>query len=717
MPALDFKQAASTLIDQGASTDEIKLIFGRMKREASQLIDQGKSVAEIEALQRQAKWKNTQLFQPVAPPKPEKFEGQGFTRNLQEEFGTGVRNVFNPSEASFPGSEWLRNKGAIGEFGADIVGAGLGASQAAFAIPSAIVKTYASDPLREAGHEKWALAADVAGGLALPFGGGPLRALGATSKYGKTALKVAGAALDPLSAVGALGKGGKLKTATRTADIVTAKANIAHETNRLKEAEDLLLGYKQNRGSLQRETEALIAPQVPVMPQRFAETLIKPADEVAAGAEDAAKLFKATKVTATEDLFAQSKVKYDEIRAKYGHVTVPEDEAQKVAEAVSSLGDDLRTTTASKAVSGKLAETSAPLIAGGRPIEGLGAYAQEFIKKAMGQGQMVDIADFLAMRNRLSAQNRISHDVNVINANKGVIKIIDQSLEKFPGTIGQELGEAGKFHRYVHETVGPSSITQRIFKQNPENVVKNIFLPEGKTTPNITTIRKAKDIFMRENPEGWSAITQQALYEFGNRIKDGRTGVLDVQKFNREFNKFENAFREALGTGQFEAMRDFRNMIRQVNQDSSVFRAAQRRLTDITKGVSRDISEQSHVVQHQGRVLRSSQTELKNLTGQRPGLAQVFMSPYTTLAIAQVFQAVQAGITQGIASPAVMRQLMQGVIWYTVGNPDFLTKLIGSPKMSKALSVIASGESRGPKIQNAARIMYEGMQENKGEQK
>ena len=47
---LDMKQAASNMIDGGASDDEIKGVLGHLKQYAGQLIDEGKSDQEVESL-------------------------------------------------------------------------------------------------------------------------------------------------------------------------------------------------------------------------------------------------------------------------------------------------------------------------------------------------------------------------------------------------------------------------------------------------------------------------------------------------------------------------------------------------------------------------------------------------------------------------------------------------------------------------------------------
>lgn len=73
---LDFKQAASNMIDSGATDDDIKGVLGNLKKYGGDLMDQGKSDAEIESLVGKTKWKDAELFKvpapaahPLAPPR------------------------------------------------------------------------------------------------------------------------------------------------------------------------------------------------------------------------------------------------------------------------------------------------------------------------------------------------------------------------------------------------------------------------------------------------------------------------------------------------------------------------------------------------------------------------------------------------------------------------------------------------------------------------
>lgn len=61
---LDFKQAASSMIDTGATDDEIKTVIGNMKNYASQMIDEGKPDAEIVKTLQATTWNNKPIFTP-----------------------------------------------------------------------------------------------------------------------------------------------------------------------------------------------------------------------------------------------------------------------------------------------------------------------------------------------------------------------------------------------------------------------------------------------------------------------------------------------------------------------------------------------------------------------------------------------------------------------------------------------------------------------------
>lgn len=112
--SLDFKQAASTMIDLGASDDDIRATIGALKQEALSLMDKGASDAEIERAISQSLWKtpsgkNAPLFQPspsqsildkvtelekrtqkvMAVPRPQ----EGFVETLKHEFNAGIDEI------------------------------------------------------------------------------------------------------------------------------------------------------------------------------------------------------------------------------------------------------------------------------------------------------------------------------------------------------------------------------------------------------------------------------------------------------------------------------------------------------------------------------------------------------------------------------------------------------------------------------------------------
>lgn len=704
------REAARIMMQDGATDDEVRTVLGGTKDYAKKLMSEGMSDQQVESLIGQTKWKDKPIFKAAAAPAPTKPEKPGFTENLTEEFKGGVRTMMNPSEAQFPGSEYLRSKGTVGETAANVIGSALGGSQAAFAVPSAAAKTYVGEPLREAGYPKLGTAAEIAAGLGLSMAGAPIRAAGAAAKYGPGILKAVGTALDPLAAVGSFGAATKAKIAGREAKIAETGAKIGAETAGLEQAKSALEGAKAGKAGLEAEMAGMRPPQVPVAPERFAQTLIKPEGEVTKGAERAAETFKQVKTTTTENLFGQSSANYKALEARYGGIPVAMDDVKRISGAISDLQESMRGTTGMRAVQAKTGSME-PTVHG-QSISGLGPDAVKFIEGQLSAGAGLHVQDLMQMRDKLVAQNRSLGDLSAINANKRVISTIDDALDKLPQQAGKDFNQARVFHQYVHEVVGPESITRQIFHQTPENVVKNIFLPEGKTAPNIDAIRKSKEIFQRTLPEGWSTITNQALNEFGARIKDAKTGTLDVQRFNREFNKFEGAFREALPPSQFQTMKDFRDIVHQFNNESAAFRAAQAGLKEKIAGAGKEVSQARQGVALQGQALSAAKKEAAGAQGQtsyRTGAVGQFASPYAMMALAQVGQALQATFTGSYA--AAGRQLAQGVVWYTLGNPDFITKMLGNPKLGGALRVIASGESQGPKVLNAGRMLYEAMQE------
>ena len=137
------------LIDAGANDAQIIAVRNEVRKSIGEMVDAGKSDQEIQNVVRQTKWGDKPVFKsaPTAQA-PETNEPPTLVQNISGQLREGIRGAINPSSVQFPGSEALSSYGMPGEIARGVIGSALGASQAAYAIPSGIAQTYVTQPLR-----------------------------------------------------------------------------------------------------------------------------------------------------------------------------------------------------------------------------------------------------------------------------------------------------------------------------------------------------------------------------------------------------------------------------------------------------------------------------------------------------------------------------------------------------------------------------------------
>lgn len=298
----------------------------------------------------------------------------------------------------------------------------------------------------------------------------------------------------------------------------------------------------------------------------------------------------------------------------------------------------------------------------------------------------------------------------------------------------EALGQAKAFHAQISELVGPDSLAQKVFNLKPDQVVSNVFLPgESGTRPNISMIRDAKKIYTAQNPEAWRELTGSALKQLQGLSSDINTGTLDAQKFHRNWARYGETFKEALEPDQYLALKGIDATIARYNIDTKTALKAMRENRTATMGLKEtaqdtkaqfgpDLSQLQEQIRGQKGTVSEAQKQLNQLSqSAKSGMRSGISNPYMWMAIAQVGQALQATFTANWAGAG--RQLAQGVVWYTIGNPMYLEKLMGNKNLSKALAVV-SGVSRGAEegTRNARYVrmllddIRQDMEQNQGQQ-
>ncbi len=337
------------------------------------------------------------------------------------------------------------------------------------------------------------------------------------------------------------------------------------------------------------------------------------------------------------------------------------------------------------------------------------AYRQ-VIANALGAGEKpVDVNKLIRLDQILSEAGRSYGNSGNLAARSAVRQMQSKVQDALSQTgAADALKNAKAFHAQISELVGPDSLAQKVFNLKPDQVVANVFLPaESGTRPNISMIRDAKKIYTANNPEAWQELTGSALKQLQTISADINSGTLDAQKFHRNWARYGETFKEALEPDQYNALKGIDSTIARYNIDAKTAMKAMRENRAAATGLKEtaqetkaqfgpDLSQLREQIAGQRGTVKDAQQQLEALSkSAKSGMRSGISNPYMWMAVAQVGQALQATFTANWAGAG--RQLAQGVVWYTLGNPMYLEKVMGNPNLSKALAVI-SGASKGTEV-------------------
>ncbi len=337
------------------------------------------------------------------------------------------------------------------------------------------------------------------------------------------------------------------------------------------------------------------------------------------------------------------------------------------------------------------------------------AYRQ-VIANALGAGEKpVDVNKLIRLDQILSEAGRSYGNSGNLAARSAVRQMQSKVQDALSQTgAADALQSAKAFHAQISELVGPDSLAQKVFNLKPDQVVANVFLPaESGTRPNISMIRDAKKIYTANNPEAWQELTGSALKQLQTISADINSGTLDAQKFHRNWARYGETFKEALEPDQYNALKGIDSTIAKYNIDAKTAMKAMRENRIAATGLKEtaqetkaqfgpDLSQLREQIAGQRGTVKDAQQQLETLSkSAKSGMRSGISNPYMWMAVAQVGQALQATFTANWAGAG--RQLAQGVVWYTLGNPMYLEKVMSKPGLSKALAVI-SGASKGTEV-------------------
>jgi len=703
----------------------------------------------------------------AAPPQQQK---KGLTQYIGDEFKAGVKEATSPSTVQYPLAE------TIGNFSPtlrNIFGSLLGASRAAYAVPTGLAEKYVTEPLKEgaapytpeqlahmkqfepgryqaisqmtpeeqkAGQERAAETAGTLASLGLTGVG-----TGLVRNAPNIVLRTAGRVLDPLASAGGINRPGALKDALEaraqgitdaTGNLSTAKTELQQlidRQNAMKAQQaDILTNIGQGQKTL-RDTR----PVMPTAPDVSGVNLADTVTQAAPGKVEAGQQFGKVVKGETKRLYAQSSKNYENIAKQFGDEVVDPAKLQPIVDEAVGLEGELRGVPASKRVAmqipgnqqGQMLEPATRLNkwieAGDKTLRNLPAESiqqltdmekagtlttdtyRQVLANAMGAGEKpVDVNKLIRLDQVLSEAGRSYGNSGNIAARSAIRQMQGKVQDALSQTGAAEaLGQAKAFHAQISELVGPDSLAQKVFNLKPDQVVANVFLPgEAGTRPNISMIRDAKKIYTAQNPEAWHELTGSALKQLQGLSSDINTGTLDAQKFHRNWARYGETFKEALDPDQYAALKGIDATIAKYNIDSKTAlkamrenRAAQTGLKEAAQDTKMqfgpDLSQLQEQIRGQKGTVSEAQKQLNQLSqSAKSGMRSGISNPYMWMAVAQVGQALQATFTANWAGAG--RQLAQGVVWYTIGNPMYLEKMMGNKNLSKALAVV-SGVSRG----------------------
>jgi len=704
-----------------------------------------------------------------AAPQPKK----GLMQYIGDEAKAGLTEMSSPSTAQFPGSEAIANFSPTAR---NVIGSVLGASRAAYAIPTGIAQKYVTEPLKEgaapytperlaqmkqfepglyqaisqmtpeqqkAGQERAAETAGTLASIGLTAGG-----TGLVQNAPNVALRTAGRFLDPLASAGGINRPGALKDAleARAQGITDATGNLSTAKDQLQQLLDQSAAKKAQQADIltnigqQQKTLRDTRPVMPTAPDVSGVNLADTVTQAAPGKIEAGQQFGQVVKGETKRLYAQSSKNYENIAKQFGDEVVPQAALQPIVDEAVGLEGELRGVPASKRVAlqipgnqqGQMLEPATRLSkwidAGDKTLRNLPAESiqqltemekagtlttdtyRQVLANAMGAGDKpVDVNKLIRLDQVLSEAGRSYGNSGNIAA-RSAIRQMQSKVQDALGQTGaaDALGQAKAFHAQISELVGPDSLAQKVFNLKPDQVVSNVFLPaESGTRPNISMIRDAKKIYTAQNPEAWHELTGSALQQLQTLSTDINSGALDAQKFHRNWARYGETFKEALEPDQYGALKGIDATIAKYNIDTKTALKAMRENRTAQIGLKEtaqdtkaqfgpDLAQLQEQIRGQKGTVSEAQKQLNQLSqSAKSGMRSGISNPYMWMAIAQVGQALQATFTANWAGAG--RQLAQGVVWYTIGNPMYLEKLMGNKNLSKALAVV-SGVSKGVEV-------------------
>lgn len=610
---------------------------------------------------------------------------------------------------------------------------GLGLSKAIYSIPGGIARQYVGrpfdSPIAEAITET---ALSVGGGgfpkiaKFLPEIPGIFQLADKIPSLGaRLGAKAVGKALDPLAT------SSKAVTVESRINEALGKRDeaIAAATDKLTEAKKVLSDKELQEGLTRRFTPA---EPVPPTPMNFPGQIITPVEgrRMAAGEK-----FKEVLPQETKRLFGQSSQNYEKVLRESGDILVDEPALEHIRQVTGALGEELRANRATNLVQAQIAPeeiqaveqlkkwVNAPKEDRYRQIPAAliekyaaeGLKGSDLIERVMaetvgGAGQAVTVGNLIRLRQITREFERGAAKAGNLNARNSA-KQVENAITDIIGPVTRE---ADAFHRQVHELVGPDSLAQKVFQKSPEQVVDSLFLPSTGARPNLSTIRKAKQIYQAENPQAWQDLTTAAVERLQQRSLDKTSLSLDPEAFHKNWLAYRETFKEALPPTQFNALDSLERMVADFSTRNLEFMRLNdqfKKFGKVQKQATSEVETAQSAVEAAEKGVTSAQTfEMSS----RGAMGNV-INPWTMMAMAQFGQAFAASLTGNISG--VMMQTAQGLVWLTAGNPMFLVKLAQNPKVAQTIidfsKMVRTGEQTISSLRVANMLAHMGQNEIK----
>lgn len=576
---------------------------------------------------------------------------------------------------------------------------GLGLAKAIYSPSAGVARQYVGRPLEEAGHTRTAAVAEAGADLLLGLAGGGVGKIPGLIQAGKAVggvpgvgMRVAGRILDPLAVTGV------------TAEEKVGKFLGARD-EKVKEAQTALSAAQENLGNkeLQEYLVKRFKPAEAVSPQlKFPEKIVPEGDvgsKILAGEK-----FQKVIGEQTSRLFKQSSENYGQVLKQYGDVPVTGEQVQKVRGAIEGLEGELRGNRATNIIGENLTEPERIAAAsiskwiemkGDAAWRAIPADALELLAKQSHTGPNLFneiIADslqkasggagtmgqFIRLRQIAREYSRQAANAGNLSA-RNAAKQVEFALGD---AIGPITNQADIFHRHVHELVGPDSLAQKIFGMEPEQVIDAVFMPTTGKQPAVTMINRAKEIYQGTNPEAWQDLMGAGVQKFQQRVIHPDTGVIDPQKYHRTWQAYKENFKAGLPDLQYQALDILDKNVAKFNVDTRTFNQA----ANAMKAYEETLRKAEGAVGKAQKPVSKAEEQL--LSAQTFGMGKMqqekgMMNVWNLVGLAQFGQAAAALATGNIMG--FFMQNVQGVMWLTVGNPVYLSKVANNPKIANGI--------------------------------